>query len=116
MLRAKEKDGMTITAFDANSSFVKQLGLARYDILTKWNGIPVTKENGKEIIANWSESAKDGDTVEIEVYREVRTGKFKKLKLKAIAQTEQVVKEDVFMINTDISEKQRYLRQIWINQ
>jgi predicted metalloprotease with PDZ domain len=116
MLRAKEKDGMTITAFDANSSFVKQLGLARYDILTKWNGIPVTKENGKEIIANWSESAKDGDMVEIEVYREVRTGKFKKLKLKAIAQTEQVVKEDVFTINTDISEKQRYLRQIWINQ
>ena len=116
MLAAKDKDGMVIMSFDANNAFARQLGIQRYDILTNWNGVAVTRENGKEVVKNWAANASAGDEVEVEVYREIRDGKFKKIKLKSTAITEKEVEKDLFTINENLTDKQRSLRHLWINQ
>jgi predicted metalloprotease with PDZ domain len=116
MLAAEENAGMVVMALDDEHPMIKEMGIEKYDIITKWNGKKVTGENGKEVIKEWVESATGGDAVFVEVKREVKKNKFKSLKLEGQAIVETSTEIDVFTINEPLTDKQRSLRVLWINQ
>ncbi len=115
MLKAKE-GGMVVMAVDENNDMIKEMGLRKYDILVEWNGKEITGENGKQVLAEWAANAKAGEVVEAEILREAKKNKTKKLTLSGHALVDETVKNDVFTINEKLTDKQRSLRVLWINQ
>lgn len=116
LLAANQANGMVITIFDTESDFANALGIKKYDVLTSWNGTAITSENGKATLRNWAANAQPGDEVTVEVLREVRKGKWKKIICKAQAGSESSTENDAIGINNNLTESQRNLRTSWINQ
>jgi predicted metalloprotease with PDZ domain len=116
MLAAQDNAGMVVTAIDEDHPMIKELGLKKYDIITQWNGKKVTGKNGRLVLKNWSETAQAGEAFTVEIKRETKKDKFKNVELRSHAVTEETIETDVFAIDESLTNKQRALRALWINQ
>jgi len=116
---SKKNSGLMVASIDSKSAFARELKLQKGDILREINGVKIDFEkNSHGAISEFYQklgSIKAGETISLIVEREEKNGEMKKIKLKGIAIAEKKTVYDNITINENLTEKQRTLRHLWIN-
>ena len=104
-----------IVRFDEDSEFAQDLGIEKYDVLKQWGDAEINeKTDMKAVFDDYRQNAKVGKKLTVVVQRLV-DGNPEKIKLKTTVIKEKRVENDVFTINESLTDKQRTLRDLWIN-
>ncbi len=112
----KDKDLVRVTRFDDDNPFIKDLGIQKGDYIKSWNGQKVNKHTAYAVASEAKKTTQVGDKITVVVVRENKKGKSVEVELKAKAIKTVQVESDVLFINENLTDKQRNLRHIWINQ
>jgi predicted metalloprotease with PDZ domain len=95
-------------------AFGKDLGYKFGDEIGKINGREMKVEQAKEIITEYYEKIKEGDLVQIEIYRPKRKHKYKVKTLSAKARKVKVVENNKVKLKEDMSEKEKNTLKSWL--
>jgi predicted metalloprotease with PDZ domain len=94
--------------------FGKDLGYKFGDEISKINGREMKVEQAKEIITEYYEKIKEGDLVQIEIYRPKRKNKYKVKVLSAKAKKVKVVENNKVKLKENMSEKEKNTLRSWL--
>jgi len=95
--------------------FGKALGFKMGDELNSINGKQLKLEAIKDVMSDYFETVKEGDNVEIEVYRPKRkSGKYKVKVLKAKAKKVKITRKNQITLKEDITAKQKQTLKAWL--
>jgi predicted metalloprotease with PDZ domain len=95
--------------------FGKALGYKMGDELNSINGKQLKLEAIKDVMSDYFETVKEGDNVEIEVYRPKRkSGKYKVKVLKAKAKKVKITRKNQITLKEDITAKQKQTLKAWL--
>lgn len=112
---SKQKGGLVVQDFDENHPFPKELNLKKGDVLVAWDGQKIESHDFKSMIETFINETEEGKKVTVLVLRENEKGEMEEVKLKAHAVKQIESENDILTINDNLTDKQRTLRQFWIN-
>jgi predicted metalloprotease with PDZ domain len=102
---------------DKIDDFGKALGYKEGDEFIKFNGKIITLENAQQLIGDYFRTAKAGDVLKIVVARkQLKSGKIKKVKLKATIFPTVAPKQQELMLSSSPSPEQMQIRNAWIGK
>jgi predicted metalloprotease with PDZ domain len=95
--------------------FGKALGYKRGDEISKINGREMKVEQAREIISEYYEKIREGDLVQVEIYRpKRRKGKYKIKTLSAKARKVKVVENNKVKLKENMSDKEKNTLRSWL--
>lgn len=111
----EETQRLVVINISELDEFGKSLGFKRGDELNAINGKVLKINSLKETIQAFYDGLKEGDKVEIEIYRPKRkSGKYKVKVLKAKAKKVKVTRKNQITLKEDITAKQKQTLKAWL--
>lgn len=108
---------LMVVSTDKMDEFGKALGYKEEDEFLKFNGKKITLENAQQLIGNYFRTAKEGNVLKIVVARkQLKTGKTKKVKLKATVFPTISPKQEELTLSTSPSQEQLQIRSAWMGK
>jgi predicted metalloprotease with PDZ domain len=102
---------------DMMDDFGKALGYQEEDEFVKFNGKKINLQNAQQLIGEYFKTAKEGDVLKIVVARkQLKTGKTKKIKLKATIFPTIAPKQPELMLSSSPTQEQLQIRNAWIGK
>jgi len=110
----QETQRLTVSNNSNMDAFGKALGYKKGDELYKLNGKQLKIDEIKDIMTAYFDTVKEGDNVQIEIYRPKRKqGKYKLKTLTAKAKKVQIIRKNKISLNEKLSEKQKQTLKAW---
>lgn len=111
----RESNKIIIAETADMDAFGKQMGFQDNDQLLKFNGISITPDNIRDLIADTLQAMKPGEKITITVGRKSKNGKVKDVKLKGTVLPVERQAIHVLKPDPNATAQQKALRSAWLN-
>ncbi len=109
-----ETNRLVVVNISRLDDFGKKLGFKEGDEIVTFNNRKLTKDNIRDVLGGYMKNAKEGDKLEIDVFRKDKKGNEEIKTLKAKVKPVKVTEYDILEVNDKATEQQVLTRKEWL--